>query len=988
MLELPRRHNPETRPQAGLEREAYLPDVRLDAVYRVQVLQSNPPQVREVEAFLRRGMCVAYDSARDKINVKVRIGLLASDPALVVFLVLLAACVGTLCFFGVGGIGPMFGPSLTLPPFHFGPCVMVALGKGLVEPVPSEIPALERFLKQEKEALSPEELPAELTLKPPYLWYRHNRFLCYTVGLTWRFLGISWRAVKILLIAMCCITAPLVYGLFRLGMNRFWGMAGAILFLARPGFLAEISNLRELSKAPFFLSVMLLLFYLLKKPVSVRAFLGLAALLGLIVGIGLGFRVDVLICLAPSLLTLLFCARGETKKPLLQRLVAATLLLGCFGLVSYPIREAYRKEGLVAHDVIMGMGTVQEDRLGMARASYERQYLLHDQFAFATAHTYAHRVMGWPEPIAVDTPEQDWAGRKLILDVVKTFPADLITRAYAGVLWVIGGAVPEYPELPAPVLAHATRRLMPYFAVTVLLLLSCRDLRLAYLTLLLSLYFFGYISIQFQNRHAFHLGFAFYWILGFLADRLVFALGQLRHNDVRQRIRGTLSSPRRWWSPPACRMLVFAAGASIVVFVPVYAARLYQVHKVGRLLDQYEAADLAPLETEERFTTSSVIFHLKRPLASQFCTGAPYDRSYRDDYLVLELAAAPKERSFELVYAAENAFTGDFSWTLTVLPTGQKGAGITRKTRGCSPLSVAPTGEKGAGTTKYFFPVYEVPPSTKGTWSRFVGVALPKTHAQEFKGLYRVVNKAEFSLLLNMTLPADRTLFRPYQNLLPAGARVEHYCTPMPGAEEYPWFPAYLAGELRKRGDYDGAIEHFEAELAKRPMDIGLLVGLGRALDAKGDWRAARQTYEQAVAADPAFYAPCDYLDDVLRAKLDLSDRVAAWRKVACAHPDASPPYVRLAVALAEAEDIEGAIEAYRTAIQLNPCDVATLARLGPLLRERGHLDEAIEVYQKAVALNPRNAELRTRLVELVDEKRIPQTGIGNNRNGLGEQTP
>jgi len=869
--------------------------------------------------------------------------LLSAAPPLV--MVLATTLIGAWMFVGIGG-PPFIQRTLALPWFSFGPAIMIARGQGFQEVALAECPEVSAFLNQETASLDVARLPDLLPTQALHFHHGQHLYLLYTIGLAWRWFGISWLTLKVLLLAFYTMLFPIAYGLFRLGMNRVLSAAGAMLFLMTPFMFDMVLEPRDFLKAPFILAMMLLIGHVVRKSVKFRALLGLAAALGLVVGVGLGFRHDIRICLIPCIFALACCPRGDKRRPHLQRVAGVVVFLVSYMVFSWPVRNAYIESGTPSHDVVMGLATRLEDRLGLERASYERQYHFRDCLAWATVNAYARRALDQEQPLHDDTPEQEQAGRQLVIDVVKTFPADMLLRAYATVLWVLSGAFWPYPDLAPP--PHAClQRYGVLCAVAALLILSAQSTRLAGTVLVLSLYFFGYICIQFQYRHAFHLAFVLLWIVGFLIHQALRVLSYTLRGGGGGGAVALLWPPSRWWRAPALRrMLFFAVAATAAILAPLWAARAYQTRTVSRLADKYAAAALRALEVEARPKDDAVLFHLREPLESQFCRPESHDRRYRDDQLAVELQASLERREVQIVYAASDGLPDSLSWTLTIEPTGAE------------------------GTARLFFPVYDTPRNSGARWSRFVGVALPRAHENEFRGLYKVTHEEQFPRALIFTLPADRRMLRPYQTLTWGHERLTRYNMLPLRVEEFPFYRAFEAANLRAAGRYPLSKQLYRDGLTSWPTNLTWLVGLGETLAAEGDWEGAATVFRSGIDSDPAYYVPYRHLYELLLRHCSAENRLAEWREVLGDYSAFGPAHRYLALTLDEAGDTTAAVDALRKAVELDPCDGEAFAILGALLRKAGRTEEAMAAYHAALELRPRDLAIRQRLDELLAERR------------------
>ena len=130
---------------------------------------------------------------------------------------------------------------------------------------------------------------------------------------------------------------------------------------------------------------------------------------------------------------------------------------------------------------------------------------------------------------------------------------------------------------------------------------------------------------------------------------------------------------------------------------------------------------------------------------------------------------------------------------------------------------------------------------------------------------------------------------------------------------------------LAKRGDLNGAQEHYRAALRFDPRYAKANLGLGLIDAARGDLAAAAAAYREALHQDPT---------------------------LASAHNN-------LAIVLENLGHTDEAIVEYTEGVRLEPQDAATRCNLGAALASAGRLPEAIEQFRGAVQLKPQLAEAR-----------------------------
>src|SRR5581483_9904812 len=98
--------------------------------------------------------------------------------------------------------------------------------------------------------------------------------------------------------------AALTYGVLRLALSRAVALVALVPAISSTPNVVLVPQLRDYAKGPFLLAVILIMGWLVMGSSRRGRVLGLAAAAGAVVGIGLGFRTDLIIAVAPVLVTL------------------------------------------------------------------------------------------------------------------------------------------------------------------------------------------------------------------------------------------------------------------------------------------------------------------------------------------------------------------------------------------------------------------------------------------------------------------------------------------------------------------------------------------------------------------------------------------------------------------------------------------------------------------------------------------------------------
>lgn len=656
----------------------------------------------------------------------------------------------------------------------YGPAVMLASGRGFYQPDLDASPALGEFLRNERDALSPEDLPPDLPEEPNSVSSYH-RYLLYTVAFFWRLYGISWTSLEPLcaILLGCCGIA--VFAIMRLGMGRLLAAALTVFFTLSPQMFTMLPSLRDFSKAPFLLMLIFLLGLLIKVRFQFRPLLLLALVLGLINGIAMGFRQDALVFVAPGLVILTAAVIREGRPFQWRRVLVPVVFLVSFWAAGHPMLGRMEGGAQPYHPVVQGFSMKRAASLGLEPGAYEALASGGDNYAFSMLHEYYGRVNKQPEAsFAFNSPGSEIAGRQFLLDMAWHFPADLLARGYAALLrtlrytdgipvWGTAGSWwKDLFEDDHAALKHHLHRYGPVYAVAAMLLISGHSLPLAFGLLFFVLYVCGYVSLQCEFRHAFHLSFVPVWIAGFLLHCAWSGVRQLRHGIAASW--GACRIPLR-------RMLVFAAASALLILAPLYGLRAYQQYRVTPLLSAINSAPRFPVPVKKQVEPGWVRFSLEEPpppspkelllpgmndLQALYALAGVFVLSLQEEdttpiwhtrarYFALELAADPRVSWLTLLYESKIPWN-NFSQLVRVhVP------------------------EEAGNSILYFFPAYALKMSVGDITARnrFSGFALPEEQAVAFKGLYEITDFSSLHFLMHAALPDGIvSAARKYQRIL------------------------------------------------------------------------------------------------------------------------------------------------------------------------------------------------------------------------------
>jgi hypothetical protein len=655
---------------------------------------------------------------------------------LVVFLV--GTSVALLHLFTVAAPDWYMGISPT-PPSTFATSAMYAAGHGLKRPYEMTSPEMQAFFNQQIPRMSLADIPDDLKAQTDS-WDLRHQYLLYSVGLFWRITGPSWPAVKVFLALAYGLSFLLAYLFCRTVMRPALAFIVTWAAMNSPEFLHFFSSIRDGLKTPFFYAIFLLIAVLIRYRQRVAIYLAISAAMGLIIGLGLGFRHDIYVCIFPAVACVLLCGRPERERVWLTRVAAAALVVAGYLLASWPVREPIRTYGVPSHDIVMGMATDAWTLLEITPSSYELPYVNNDALVMALAEGVLQRTTDLTS-MRGSLIGEELALRQLLKEVVSTTPYDWLFRLVASFKWVLSGARDNI--LPQGVPVPWTISVWPYVMVAAAalayLLGASRCFWEASLAAVFVGFFSTYITLQFQFRHGFHLALAAPWILGILAERWVQASGSLWPGAMARAL-GRGAQPKQWKTPAARRALLGLSAALTITMATLLVAALVQRHRLDALLDRYEEAELRHLEVE---TCTANDWVLIQPLGIDVPPTITQTEAWfsREDYLVVDLDGAPEPRPMWLVYQrlASDVLPYAFSYR----------------------LFVPATADEAGGQVRAFIPIYhnfvDVPAVAPDV--DFVGIAIRQEDVADFRGVSHVSNLRDFKTMPLLWTTPDRRYF-------------------------------------------------------------------------------------------------------------------------------------------------------------------------------------------------------------------------------------
>jgi hypothetical protein len=636
---------------------------------------------------------------------------------------------------------------------YFGVAVASGCGMGFVNVNAEPIPALQKFLAVQADSVSCDEVrKARTSAAGP--WHVMHRYQMTMAGLVWRIRGkVSWSGLAPMFGILFGAATAMGYLVARLLLVRLLAAGVALVLLVSPLQLGILPLMRDYSKAPFFLAAVLLIGTIITRRFTFRQSVLVAAVGGVAIGIGFGFRTDLLVCLPPCVGALLAFAPGPLRETWKQRLASTVVFLAAFLVFALPPLRAMAEEGANAHVTLLGFAEPFDYPLGIDTPYYQWVYKYNDTHVNALVSAYTNWKSGSTRPLYTNTKVYERAGNEYLREMAKQFPADMLTRAFAAVLRILElpgnglankihldvnqqpiGIQPQLWVLRYLTVQRLVQRVTSggaafvLFALASLVIIAARSFRVAFCAALVVLYFSAYTVLQFSLRHIFHLE-IFGWVAAaFLVQSIVTAIVAWRRREV---------LPDLDWRPALAAGLLLMSIPAVVL----WAARSYQDARLPRLVTSYLAAprEPVPYRVVNGSSADRVLLRLDQ--------APPPKGEMRVDYLVVELRNSPAAGLLLFRNKPIASPVWDHARSVSVARTPSMNDAY--------PSDV----------TRYFFPAYSGPESL------FEGIELARDAVPAVAGIYRLKRSPDLPLLLWMTLPADWRERPRHQRLVGADLR-------------------------------------------------------------------------------------------------------------------------------------------------------------------------------------------------------------------------
>lgn len=334
---------------------------------------------------------------------------------------------------------------------YAGPAVSYALGEGYCQR--SLPPNLRKFLwddwqKNTQRVFSIEDMAGSKKVESLYGISSSARYLFFSLGLWWRLSGeISWLNTAGLLALGYAFALVSVYLLLRVIGGYVPALCG-VWWLGYSSLLVHAMNYRDFMIAPFCISLMALLIWLLKRDASIKRLLFFSVASALVCAIGLGFRNDVFPYIPLCILVIAICKSvflGGWKKTVLLKISAILLFLMSLNIASLPLPtlKSGNKHAANVHIVYLGLSRNHNAFLKLDSSGYFWSLYTNDDHN-VTLTSAADTAHGNPAPIRLYSVEERDSLVRRLKELIRYFPSDFFTRGIAASRILINSAFSQH----------------------------------------------------------------------------------------------------------------------------------------------------------------------------------------------------------------------------------------------------------------------------------------------------------------------------------------------------------------------------------------------------------------------------------------------------------------------------------------------------------------------------------------------------------------
>lgn len=640
-------------------------------------------------------------------------------------------------------------------------------------------------------------------------WQLVHINLFYAVGWIWRIFGVSKDALIMFSHIMASISSIILYLVFRMFMSRVASAVATLIVCTSPAMLIMSPQTRDFGKVPFFWGLLLIILLLIIRPMTKKQLFALSCIGGLFLGIGVGFRQDLTMGVPLTILSLFFFAKVKnTQHPFRMRLVAIVIFIVFFLPFSRPVLRGMALESgnVSAHTILMGLAPNWGTALGIGNASYE-MLVVSDAGPYAQANAYARRKgysgpmvhqnsaeylrlsgdMSAPlifDPFSYFTGATYGAyGKSLVRSYMWTFPADFVISAWQSVISVNGASFRIYKQFEkffatsnkviSPVIYFGvclSKHISKYGIVYVIIVLLGASLFYLRLTIYITgilLFFCGYPSINFLDKHLFYLSIIPIGAIIICINQIIKLSLFLMKKENRLKAYEIFMCPMTYIK--IIRNGFFYILLLVSLFaLPLLVLRAWQTSQVSALADRLSSISLQRVAICEEQQNDRVLIFPQDTLPGLVdAQSLPLDVTAWE-YVAVVFDTHGQDIPLRINYGSYQEFTQD--------------------------ITIQGVDDRCVGRVTLYFPIYESasdyyityhkhvaenplehaclwykistdPDFFRSLWRRteFIGLSFPKQYMDSFVGFYHAEDIEFLDFLPFFQLPEDRRFLRPYK---------------------------------------------------------------------------------------------------------------------------------------------------------------------------------------------------------------------------------
>ncbi|WP_417821172.1 hypothetical protein [Terasakiella sp.] len=318
---------------------------------------------------------------------------------------------------------------------EFTPSVMLACGHGYVNVGKEPSTAtLKDFLAQKSKSYDCSDLEKGYKIEELNLMQRGHYYSMAVVSWVWKISGlISWKALTPYFALTFAFTIVIAYLLFKQFLATYLAYAGAVFLSLSDLLLTHLPHFRDFSKAPTLLVSLLLCVLLFKANTSKqRALISLT--LGVTSGIGIGFRMDILMLIPLIISTIfLFCKIPFSRKGLYERIFLVAIFGVSFKIVGWPIFSMLEGHGgNLFHVTLLGLSPFFDKTIGLAGGTTLVEYY-NDVFLQYLVSTFHSSSFGLLTKLNLGSLSYEAASQNYYFLLARLFPADFFLSGLAAI---------------------------------------------------------------------------------------------------------------------------------------------------------------------------------------------------------------------------------------------------------------------------------------------------------------------------------------------------------------------------------------------------------------------------------------------------------------------------------------------------------------------------------------------------------------------------